>query len=187
MLEALKRGWWLIVLRGICAMLFGILAFVWPSITLAALVLLFGAYALVNGIFTLGLAIRAPKGTPAIGTLVLLGLLGIAAGIVTFFYPGITALSLVIVIGFWAIVTGAVEVAAAIKLRKELTSEWLLALSGALSVVFGVLVIFKPGAGALSIVWLIGFYAVLYGLTLLSFAFKMKGLVSSPQAATRPA
>ena len=181
MLEALKRGWWLLVLRGIFAVLFGVLAFVWPGITLQALVLLFGAYALINGIFTLILAIRAPKGIPGVGTLVLLGLLGIAAGILAFVYPGITALSLLWVIAFWAIVTGTFEILAAIRLRKELTNEWVLILSGLLSVAFGVLVILMPSAGALSIVWLIGAYAILFGILMLTLAFRMRGIVSRTQ------
>jgi uncharacterized membrane protein HdeD (DUF308 family) len=185
MMEAFKRGWWLLVLRGVCAVLFGILAFAWPGITLVALVYLFGAYALVNGIFTLGLSIRAPKGTPGIGMLLLLGLLGVAAGILTFVYPGNTALSLLWIIAFWAIFTGVLEIAAAIRLRREMTNEWLLILSGALSVVFGVLVILKPGAGALSILWLIGVYAILFGVMMLTLAFKMKALVAPPRAATK--
>jgi uncharacterized membrane protein HdeD (DUF308 family) len=187
MLEALKRGWWLLVLRGIFAVAFGILAFVKPNITLSALVLVFGVYALINGIFTVVVALRAPKGTPRIGMVVFLGLLGIAAGVLTFFYPGITALSLLIVIAWWAILTGIFEIAVAVRLRKELTNEWVLILSGALSVAFGVLLIAKPNAGALSIVWLIGIYAVLYGILLLALAFRLKGLVSPPQTATRTA
>ena len=185
MLDTLKGGWWLLVLRGVAAVLFGVAAFAWPGMTAQVLVLLFGAYALVNGIFTLGLAIRAPKGTPGKGTLALLGLLGVAAGIVTFFYPGITAISLLSVIAVWAIFTGAFEIAAAIKLRKELANEWVLILSGVLSVVFGVLVIAMPSAGALSIIWLIGVYAVLFGIMMLTVAFKLKGLVSEARAATR--
>ena len=187
MLETLKGGWWLLVLRGVLAVLFGLLTFAWPGITLVTLVLLFGAYAFVNGVFTLGLALRAPKGSPGTGTLVLLGVLGVAAGIVTFFYPGITALSLLWVIAFWAIVTGVFEIVAAVKLRSQLSNEWLLVLSGALSVVFGVLAILMPGAGALSIVWLIGVYATVFGIMMLTLAFRMKGLVSPAKAAARPA
>jgi len=187
MLEALKRGWWLLVLRGVFAVAFGILAFVKPDITLAALVLVFGAYALINGLFTLGVTMRAPKGMPGKGMLVLLGLLGVAAGVLTFFYPGITALSLLIVIAWWAILTGIFEIAAAVKLRQELSNEWLLILSGVLSVAFGVLLIAKPNAGALSIIWLIGVYAVFYGILLLTLAFRLKGLVSPPRTATRMA
>src|SRR6516162_3509771 len=126
MLETLKRGWWLVVLRGVVAVLFGVLAFAYPGRAGEVLVLLFGAYALVNGLFTLGLGIRAPKGIPGKGSLVVLGLLGVVAGILTFFYPGITALSILWVIAFWAILTGIFEISNAIKLRKELSNEWML-------------------------------------------------------------
>jgi len=187
MLEALQRGWWLLVLRGVCALLFGVLAFAWPGITLVTLVIFFGAYALINGLFTLGVAFRAPQGTPGKGTLVMLGLLGVAAGVLTFFYPGITALSLLVVIAWWAIFTGVMEIAVAIKLRKQLSNEWLLILSGVLSVVFGIVVIARPGAGALSIVWLIGAYALLFGVLLLTLAMKVKGLATGARAAARPA
>jgi uncharacterized membrane protein HdeD (DUF308 family) len=187
MLQALQRGWWLLVLRGVCAVLFGVLTFAWPGITLLTLVVLFGAYALVNGIFTLGVASRAAKGTSGKGTLVLLGLLGVAAGVLTFFYPGITALSLLVLIAWWAIVTGIFEIAAAVKLRKQISSEWLLILSGALSVIFGVFLIAMPNAGALSILWLIGAYAILFGVLMLALAIKIKGFVSQAREATRPA
>jgi uncharacterized membrane protein HdeD (DUF308 family) len=185
MLETLKRGWWLLVLRGACAVLFGILAFVWPATAGEVLVLLFGAYALVNGGFTLGLAFRAPSGTPGKGLLVVLGLLGVAAGVVTFFYPGITALSLLSVIAVWAIFTGIFEISTAIKLRKELSNEWMIILGGILSVVFGVLVFAMPRAGAISIVWLIGTYAIVYGVMLLTVAFRLRGLLSEARSAAR--
>jgi uncharacterized membrane protein HdeD (DUF308 family) len=107
--------------------------------------------------------------------------------VLTFFYPGITALSLLVVIAWWAILTGVFEIVAAIRLRQELTNEWLLILSGVLSVAFGVLLIVMPNAGALSIIWLIGIYAVLYGILLLALAFRLKGLVSPPRTATRTA
>ena len=185
MLEALQRGWWLLVLRGVCAVLFGILAFVWPGITLVTLVILFGAYALFNGLLTLGVGVGAPKGAPGKGWLVLLGLLGVAAGVLTFFYPGITALTLLLLIAWWAIVTGIFEIASAVKLRKQLSNEWFLILSGALSVIFGVLLLARPGAGALSIVWLIGAYALLFGIFILALAAKLKGSLSAARKATR--
>src|SRR5262249_52253515 len=166
MLETLKRGWWLMVLRGVIAVLFGVLAFAYPGRTGEVLVYLFGAYALVNGIFTLGVAMRAPKGTPGIGYLVVLGLLGVAAGILTFFYPGITAASLLAIIAVWAIFTGVFEISVAIKLRKELSNEWMLILAGVLSAAFGVLVIAMPRAGATSIIWLIATYAIVFGIML---------------------
>ena len=186
MLETMKRGWWLLVLRGICAVLFGVMAFVWPGLTGGVLVLLFGSYALVNGLFTIGLAIRAPKGTPGMGTIVLLGVLGVLAGILTFFYPGVTALTLLSFIAAWAILTGGFEIAAAIKLRKELSNEWVLILSGALSVLFGVLVVVMPSAGALSIVWLIGSYAILFGIMILAVAIRLRSLVLEARSAARP-
>ncbi|HKC61734.1 MAG TPA: HdeD family acid-resistance protein [Myxococcales bacterium] len=185
MLETLKRGWWLLILRGVCAVLFGVLAFVKPGAAGEVLVLLFGAYALVNGIFTLGLAMRAPKGMPGKGSLVVLGLLGVAAGVLTFFYPGVTALSLLWVIAFWAIFTGIFEISVAIKLRKELSNEWMIILGGVLSAVFGVLVIAMPRAGALSIVWLIGTYAILYGVMLLTAAIRLRSLLSEARSAAR--
>ena len=187
MLEALKRGWWLLVLRGVCAVLFGILTFIWPTVTLAVLVIFFGAYALVNGLMTLGVAFRAPSGMPGRGTMILLGILGVAAGVLTFFYPGITALSLLVVIAWWAIITGIFEIATAIKLRKEISNEWLLILSGALSVVFGILCIAMPSAGALSITWLIGAYALMFGILLLTLAMRIKGVASQARTAARTA
>ena len=185
MLETLKGGWWLLVLRGVCAILFGVLAFVWPGITVYSLVLLFGAYALINGLFTASMGLRAPSGAQGKGTLIFLGLLGIAAGVLTFFYPGITALTLLVLIAWWAIVTGIMEIAVAIKLRKEMTNEWFLILSGALSVVFGILLIARPGAGALSVVWIIGAYAVVFGIFLLMLAAKIKGFAAQARAARR--
>ena len=181
MLETMKRNWWLLVLRGVCAVLFGIMAFAWPGLTGEVLVLLFGSYALVNGLFTLGLAIRAPRGISGTGTIVLLGLLGVAAGLLTFFFPGVTALSLLSVIAAWAILTGAFEVATAINLRRELSNDWMLILSGALSIVFGVLVVAMPSAGAVSLVWLIGSYAILFGVMILAVAIKLRSLLSSAQ------
>src|SRR5437868_11742876 len=165
--EISNRTWWLLVLRGIFALLFGILAFVWPGITLASLVLLFGAYALVNGILALIMAIRAPKGSPGVAGTLILGLLSIVVGVLTAFYPGITALSLVILIGAWAIVTGALEIAAGTRLRRFMSGSWVLVLSGALSILFGALLLVMPSAGALSLVWLIGAYAILFGILLL--------------------
>ena len=187
MLETLKRGWWLVVLRGVVAILFGVLAFAYPGRAGEVLVLLFGAYALVNGLFTLGLGIRTPKGIPGKGSLVVLGLLGVVAGILTFFYPGITALSILWVIAFWAILTGIFEISAAIKLRKELSNEWMLILAGLLSAAFGVVVIARPNAGALSIIWLIAAYAIVFGVMLLTVAFRLRGLFMQARRAAHPA
>ncbi len=177
------RGWWLLILRGICAVLFGILAFIWPGITLASLVLLFGAYALANGALAIVMAVKAPKG-PGKGLTVILGLLSIGAAVITILFPGITALSLVFIIAAWAIVTGAFEVAAAVALRKLMSGTWVLVVSGVLSVIFGMALFLMPAAGALSLVWLIGAYALVFGALLLASAVRFKkALVPEPAAA----
>lgn len=175
MVMTLARNWWILALRGLCAIIFGILAFAWPAITLKVLVLLYGAYALVEGILSIIAAVskREGSGLPW-WALLLEGLLGIAAGIVTFAWPGITALFLLFLIAAWAIVAGIFEIIAAIRLRKEIEGELWLALSGIVSVIFGVLLFVRPGTGALTVVWLIGSYAVFFGILQLALAFKLK-------------
>jgi uncharacterized membrane protein HdeD (DUF308 family) len=183
--DLMRRNWWLLALRGLAAVLFGVLAFIWPGITLITLVWLFGAFALVNGILSFVLATKAPKGYPRFGSLILGGLLGILAGLLTFVMPAITALGLLILIAAWAIVTGILEIVAAIRLRKEIANEWLLGLAGIASLVFGVLLVLQPAAGALVLVWWIGAYALVFGILLLVLAFRMRrlGTVMSGTAA----
>jgi len=173
-----SRGWWLMLLRGVVAIVFGLLAWVQPGITLAALVLLFGAYSMADGILCLWTAIAGPKGHDYWWLVLLEGLLGIGIGLLTFFAPGITALGLLFYIAIWAIATGTLEIAAAIRLRKEISNEWLLLLSGLASVIFGVLLAAQPGTGALALLWLIGSYAILFGALLLILAFRVRGFVS---------
>lgn len=174
MVIVLASKWWALLLRGLVALLFGILTFIWPGISLTALVLLFGAYALVDGLFTVIAALRAPEGYKRWWVLLLEGIFGIIAGLLAFVWPSITALVLLYLIAAWAIVTGVFEIAAAIRLRKEITGEWLLALSGVLSVVFGVLLVAWPGAGALAVLWLIGAYAILFGALLIALALRLR-------------
>ncbi|HTD53499.1 MAG TPA: HdeD family acid-resistance protein [Thermoanaerobaculia bacterium] len=174
MVDESSRNWWFLVLRGVCAILFGVLAFIWPGITLASLVLLFGAYALVNGAFAIAMAVRASKGSPARGAMVVLGLLSIGTAVLTVLFPGITALSLVILIAAWAIVTGVFEIVAGVQLRPLMRGTWVLVVSGALSILFGALLIVMPAAGALSLVWLIGAYAIVFGVLLLTSAVRFK-------------
>jgi uncharacterized membrane protein HdeD (DUF308 family) len=172
----LAHNWWLLALRGLAAVIFGVLAFLWPGITLFVLVWLFGAFALVNGVLSLVLASKAPKGYPRLGSLILGGMLGIIAGVITFFWPAVTAIGLLILIAWWAIVTGILEIVAAIKLRKEITGEWLLVLAGIASVAFGAILLFQPAAGALVLIWWIGAYAVVFGILLIALAFRMRRL-----------
>lgn len=168
------RQWGWVALRGLVAVLFGLLALFLPGITLAALVLVWGAYALVDGVFALiaGWRIR-DQGKP-LWPLVLVGITGLAAGIVTFLWPGVTALVLLYIIAFWAIVAGVFQIAAAIRFRKEIQNEWLHGLSGLVSLLFGVMLVIQPGAGALALVWVIGLYAVFFGILLLVLALRLK-------------
>jgi uncharacterized membrane protein HdeD (DUF308 family) len=170
----LARNWGAIAVRGIVAILFGVLAFAIPGLTLAVLVLLFGAYALIDGVLDVVAAIWRRANDPPWWALLLEGIVGIAAGVVTFMWPGLTAVTLVYVIAIWAVITGVLEVVAAIRLRKVITGEWWLALSGALSIVFGILIMRAPAAGALAIVWLIGAYAIIFGALLLALAFRLR-------------
>jgi uncharacterized membrane protein HdeD (DUF308 family) len=170
--DVLARNWWAIALRGLLAVLFGLAAFFWPGISLVVLVALFGAYALVDGIFAIVSAFKTKDWWP----LLLEGAAGIAAGALTFLWPGITALALVYVIAAWAIVTGIFEIIAAVRLRKEIENEWLLGLGGLASVVLGVIMIAAPGAGALGLVWAIGAYALVFGVTLIALGFRLRGL-----------
>jgi uncharacterized membrane protein HdeD (DUF308 family) len=172
--RTLGRAWWLVVLRGIVAIVFGLLAWAWPGATLITLTLFWGAYALVDGIAALWGGWQTKDGGKPMWQIVLIGVLGIAAGIITFVAPGITAIALLILIAVWAIANGVFQIAAAIRLRKEIANEWLMILSGALSIAFGVLMIANPGAGALAVLWLIGAFAVAYGVLLVILAFRLK-------------
>ncbi len=166
----LIRYWWVLVLRGIFALIFGLIALVWPGLTLAALVILFGAYSFADGIFAL---IAAIQHKDRVAPLILEGIAGLAAAVVTFLWPAITALALLYVIAAWAIVTGVMELVAAFKLHRALANEFLLGLSGVASIVFGVLLIFRPDAGALAVTWLIGAYALVFGALLLALGLRM--------------
>jgi uncharacterized membrane protein HdeD (DUF308 family) len=177
-LANLARGWYWIALRGLFAVLFGIFAFIWPGITLAVLVLMWGAYALADGVMALIAAYTMHEEGKPIGSLIVVGILGIAAGVVTFLWPGMTALVLLLFIASWAVLMGIFEIAAAIRLRKHIENEWLLALSGIVSIVFGVLMFLQPGPGALAVVWLIGSFSLLFGILLIVLGFKLKGLAS---------
>lgn len=176
MVVILTRNWWALALRGIAGIIFGILAFAWPGITLASLVLLFGAFALVDGIFAIIAAISGAGRTGKWWALLLHGILGVAVGVLTFILPAITALFLLYWIAAWAIVTGALAIATAIRLRKEIAGEWLMILIGFASVLFGLLLMVFPGAGALAVVWWIGAYALVTGALLLALAIRLKSL-----------
>ena len=176
MLRVMTKYWWTFLVRGVFALLFGIAAFLWPGLTIAALVTLFGAFALVDGIFAVVSSIGGRSENDRWWAHLLEGILGIGAGLVTFFWPGVTAVALLFIIAFWAMATGIFEIALAIRLRKEIEGEWALGLSGLLSVVFGMLLVARPGAGALAVVWVIGAYAILFSALLFVLAFRLRKL-----------
>lgn len=173
-IDTLARNWWAVLLRGIAGILFGVATFFAPAISLAALVLLFGAYAFVDGILTLVSALRNRATNERWWVLLLEGLTGVLAGVVTFIWPGITALALLYLIAAWALITGALELAAAIRLRKVIDHEWLLVLSGIASIGLGVLLAMFPGAGALAVVLWIGAYALVFGVLLVALGFRLR-------------
>ena len=174
MVRSLARNWWALVIRGVAGVLFGIGALVWPPAAVAALVLLFGAYALVDGIFNIVAAVHAPREGRRWGWLTFSGLIGIATGLITFFFPGITALALVVLIASWSVVTGVAEIVAAIRLRKQIRHEWLWILSGLLSVAFGVLLLVLPAAGAVALAVWIGAYMLVFGALLIGFGLRLR-------------
>ncbi len=177
LLRSMAEHWWLTLLRGIAAVLFGIVALVWPGLTALSLVLVWGAYAFADGIFSLGAAIMG-KGAATTGQrwwMAITGVLGIVAGLIAFFAPVLTGGILLIFIAIWAIAIGVMAIVGAIQLRKEIEGEWLLILSGALAIVFGVLMFLQPAAGALTVVWLIATFAIIFGIDLIWLAFKLKG------------
>jgi uncharacterized membrane protein HdeD (DUF308 family) len=172
----LAESWWSLVLRGLLAVILGVIAFAMPGITIGALVILFGAYALMDGIVAIIGAYRASKAHERWGILVVEGLAGIIAAAVTVMWPGITALTLVLLIGAWAFATGIFEIVAAVKLRKYISGEWILLLSGIVSVLFGLLVVVLPLAGALAIAFCIGVYSLTFGVLLVSLGLRLRML-----------
>jgi uncharacterized membrane protein HdeD (DUF308 family) len=170
----LSMDWRSVALRGAAAVAFGVLTLVWPGLTITVLVLLFGIYALIDGVVHLMAAFGGSREREGRGVLIFEGVAGVIAGIIAIVWPGITALALLYVIAAWAIITGVIRIMAALQLRREIPNEWLLVAIGALSVVFGIILVVAPVAGALAITWLIGFYALLFGLMLLGLAWQLR-------------
>ena len=173
-MEILARNWGWIALRGVAGVIFGVLTFINPAISLASLVLVFGAYALADGVFTVVAAVMNRRGERHWVAMLFGGIAGIAIGLLTFLMPGLTTLVLLYLIAAWAIVTGGAEIATAIRLRKVITGEWLLILAGVLSVAFGVVLIVYPGAGALTVVLWIGAYALVFGIMMIALSLRLR-------------
>jgi uncharacterized membrane protein HdeD (DUF308 family) len=174
MMGRLSHLWWMLLAKGLLALVAGVLTIVWPGITLLTLVLLFGAAALADGVAALVLGIGGGWAGRPWWEMVVLGLIGLAAGVGTLLWPGVTALTLLALIACWAIARGLIEIAAAIALRKEIEGEWMLVLSGILSVAFGLLLFARPGAGALAVATIIGFYLIVVGVLATTLALRLR-------------
>jgi uncharacterized membrane protein HdeD (DUF308 family) len=169
----LARYWWVFLLRGLLAIAFGVIAFGWPGLTLAALVIFFGAYAFVDGCFLIGATIASWNKLEHRWLPMLQGLLGVFVGVMTFFNPLITALGLLIYITAWSLATGVLEIAAAIELRKKIKGEMWLLLSGICSIIFAFLLMFNPAAGAIGLLWVIACYTIVFGVLLIALSFRL--------------
>jgi uncharacterized membrane protein HdeD (DUF308 family) len=174
MVGVLARNWWALLIRGIAAVIFGILAFAWPGATIIAIVILFGAYALVDGIFAIVAAVRAAQAHERWWPFLLEGIVGILIAAITYFEPHVTAFALYFTIAAWAFLTGILEIAAAIQLRKQIANELWLIVGGIFSLLFGILMIWRPLSGALAIVWVIGAYAIMFGFAMIALSLRLR-------------
>jgi uncharacterized membrane protein HdeD (DUF308 family) len=174
LLRVLAKNWWMVLLRGVAAILFGIAAIAWPDLAVGVFVALFGAYALVDGIFAIVAAFQGEEQDRLWH--VAQGALGIIVGLVAWVYPDLTAVSLLYFIGAWALITGVLQTVAAIRLRDEITNEGWLILAGALSALFGVLCFLRPRDSALALTTLIGVFAILMGVILVLFSLRLRSL-----------
>lgn len=185
--QTLLHAWWMLALRGVIAILFGVLALAWPAVTLLSLGVLFAAFALAGGAtWTFG-AVQHRKADEHWWVLLLLGVASLAAGFVAALYPGLTAVALVILVGANALVSGFIDIAVAIRLRKLMRGEWLLVLSGIVSLLFGTyLLLFPMGAGALALAFVIGVYAIVTGLLMLVLALRVRSWSRLNEARSGP-
>jgi len=183
MLPTVSGNWGALAVRGVAAVLFGLAALIWPGLTLAVLIVLYGAYAVVDGVFAIVAGLRAGSGTHK-WLLLAEGALGILAGLIAVFWPGITAVVLLYIISLWAIFGGLLRIVGAVLLRREIDNEWTMALSGALWVLLGIVLAALPGAGLVSLAWLIGIFALGAGITLIALALRVRGQRPSGSSTT---
>jgi len=172
--ETWVQNWWAVSFRGVLGVLFGLTVFMWPGISLAALVLIYGAYAFADGVLVMLGALRGHSTDRSRWVTFLRGLLGVGAGIVTVIWPGITALALLYVIAAWAIIGGVLEIMAAVRLRRTITGEWLLAVGGVVAIALGVMLMLFPGLGALALVLWVGAFAIVFGIALIALGLRLR-------------
>jgi uncharacterized membrane protein HdeD (DUF308 family) len=174
--EIIIQKWWVFLLRGLAAILFGVLAMVWPQLTLLTLVILFGAFLLVEGIFSVIAGVTSRKQNYYWWTLLFTGLLEIAIGLLTLLWPNVTGIILLYLIGSWAVIIGIMDIILAIQIRREIKNEWLLIIDGVFSVVIGLLLFIFPSASAVALAWLIGLFAIFLGIVFIILAFRLRKL-----------
>ena len=174
MIKTLSRNWWMFIGRGLFALLFGALALALPELTLIMMIWMFGTFVTVDGMFQIVASITRREELKRWWVILLEGIFGVAVGLMTFLWPGITGIVLFMMIVVWAIVTGVLEITAAIQLRRILENEWLLAFSGGLSILLGIGMLVWPGASVIALAWLIGIYAIVFGITLIALGFRLK-------------
>ena len=176
MLERLVANWWLILIRGLLAVAFGIACLVFPIAALWVIAVLFGAYALVDGVVAFAAATRLRHSDERWGWLLVEGILGVIAGLLALIYPWSAAFALALLLGAWAIVTGILAIMTAFTARRHIPNEWLWVLTGIISVIFGIAVLWSPTYGLFALVWIVSFYAILAGIVLIGLAFRLRGL-----------
>jgi uncharacterized membrane protein HdeD (DUF308 family) len=180
--QVVLRNWWMLALRGVLAIIFGLIALFFPGIVLFAFIIVFGVYAIIDGIFAVFVAIRERESLHRWGWVLVEGVLSIIAGILAFAFPRETALVLLFIIAAWAVLTGIMEIAAAFSLRDFVAQEWALALAGLVSVIFGILLFARPGAGILALLWLVGIYSIIFGVLFIIRALQLRSWASSATA-----
>jgi len=174
-----EKHWWQVAVRGLIALIFGIMVLAWPGVALAILAIIFGAYVFVDGIFTLVAAVNYKAGAGRRTWLFIRGIAGIIVGLITFFWPAITEIALVLLIAAWALVTGVMELVFAFRANQNTAIRWMFAISGILSLILGFLLLARPIIGALVIIWVIGAYAVLAGILLIILGFRLRNVKAS--------
>jgi uncharacterized membrane protein HdeD (DUF308 family) len=183
----LTRNWWLVVVRGVLSILFGLTAFLWPDLTFLVLVLMFGVYAVADGVFAMLTGLVSSKYSSRWWVFLLEGLVSVAAGVIAILQPGLAGVVLIAVIAVWAILTGILEIAAAVRLRREITNEWMLAFGGFVSIVLGVLLFFQPATGGIVLTLMIGAYALIFGIVLVILGFRLRKFHALPPRSDREA
>lgn len=172
-MNTLTRNWWVLVMRGVVALLFGVLAFMYPAVAIGAVIGLFGLYAIVDGVLAIIAAVKlGAQCAPWVLTL-LSGCVGILLGLIVFLYPGLPAVALLVIIAIWGVLRGLLDIAAAVQLRKLIANEWLLGLGGLISIVFAGVLMYVPFASGQAFIWLLAAYALVYGALQLGFAHRV--------------